>query len=361
MKMLKVGLWLLSLVLLTGCWRIGPDKLAMDRFSYTGAIGNSWKDEMLLNLVKFRYADAPVFLGVQSVISQYTLTGSVNVSGGWSGDSVPATPWNWMANLAGHAQYTDRPTISYAPLTGSKFGQSMMTPLPPSAIVGLLQAGYAAPMILRLSVHSINGLQNPFGYQAKDFPADADFYRLLDLIKTLQEGSLLGMQVKMANNHETSLLMTIAEPRTEDHRRASDELRSLLGLDPKAREFPIIYAAFPTKKNEVAMLTRSMFDVLSDLSGYIEVPPQHLAEGRAFPSRPPASVMGRPIAPLLQIHSGVSKPDDAFVAVRYKDQWFWVDDRDIDSKMTFSFLMFMFTLVESHDAVPPPSVVLPTN
>ncbi len=56
---------------LSGCSGIGPGTVLRDRFDYTAAISDSWKDEMLLNLVKIRYGDAPVFLDVASVISQY--------------------------------------------------------------------------------------------------------------------------------------------------------------------------------------------------------------------------------------------------------------------------------------------------
>lgn len=357
MKLPKLGLMILPLMLLTGCWRIGPDKLALDRFSYTATIGNSWKDEMLLNLVKLRYGDVPVFLGVQSVISQYTLSGVFNLNGGWNERIAPPT---WSASIGGATSYTDRPTITFAPLTGKKFGESLMTPIPPSSLVALLQAGYPAPMILRLSVNSINGLQNQFGFQAKGAPPDARFFRLIDLIKELQEGNVLGMHVK-TQDKQTSILLSLNASGNEGLYTVIREFRELLGLDPEVSEFTITYGVTPTAKNEIAILTRSVFDVLTDLSGYIEVPPQHLREHRAFPSQPAASVAGRPLTPLLQIHSGARKSDNAFVAVPYHDQWFWVDDRDIGSKLTLMSLMFVFTLVESHDGAPSPSVVIPTN
>ena len=62
---------LLILAGLNGCASIGPGTMARDRFDYTTAISDSWKAQMLLNVVKLRYADAPVFLDVASVISQY--------------------------------------------------------------------------------------------------------------------------------------------------------------------------------------------------------------------------------------------------------------------------------------------------
>ncbi len=60
-------------LLLSGCAGIGPGTVTRDRFDYTTAISESWKAQMLLNMVKTRYADAPIFLDVASVINQYAV------------------------------------------------------------------------------------------------------------------------------------------------------------------------------------------------------------------------------------------------------------------------------------------------
>ena len=138
----------------------GPGTLARDRFEYITAISNSWKAQMLLNLVKLRYGDAPVFLDVASVINQYGIEGSLGFSGSWAENAQPPWPFGALYNLFGSARYAERPTITYSPLSGEKFARSLMTPIPPAAVLNFLQAGYPVDLVLRLTVHSVNGIRS---------------------------------------------------------------------------------------------------------------------------------------------------------------------------------------------------------
>ena len=54
---------------LAGCASIGPAGVRHDRPDHSGSMASSWKEQMLLNIVKFRYFDPPVFLDVSSVDS----------------------------------------------------------------------------------------------------------------------------------------------------------------------------------------------------------------------------------------------------------------------------------------------------
>ena len=74
-------LLLLALVGPTGCGSIGPDTVTRDRFDYTGAVAESWKSQMLLNLVKIRYGDAPVFLDVGQIVAGYAFQRSFSAVG----------------------------------------------------------------------------------------------------------------------------------------------------------------------------------------------------------------------------------------------------------------------------------------
>jgi hypothetical protein len=114
-------------------------------------------------------------------------------------------------------QFADRPTITYSPLVGERFARSFMAPIPPPVIMSLIQAGNPVDLVLRLTVHVVNGIQNRYGGDVR------------------------------------------------------------------------------------------------------------------------------------------ARPADAFVAVPYRDHWFWIDDRDMLSKRLFSFIMFIFTLVETPGKEAPPS------
>ena len=94
---------------------------------------------MLLNLVKVRYSDTPIFLDVASVINQYSLETGVNVAGqvspeGREGDT--------FLGMSGQGTYTDRPTITYTPVSGEAFAKRLLRPLPPSALLSLIEGGY---------------------------------------------------------------------------------------------------------------------------------------------------------------------------------------------------------------------------
>ena len=98
--------------LIAGCSSVGPPTVVRYRFDSVAAISDSWKRQMVLNLLKIRYADAPVFLDVASVINAYALTGQLSIGGqvapvGRSGDT--------FASVGGSVGYGDRPTITYTP------------------------------------------------------------------------------------------------------------------------------------------------------------------------------------------------------------------------------------------------------
>ena len=106
---------ILAFLVLYGCTHLGPRTVPRDRFDYNTAISDSWKEQTLLNIVKIRYADMPLFVEVASVVSGYTLEGSVDLSGTLSSDD--AVQGDFLSMGTG-GKYTDRPTITYISIIG---------------------------------------------------------------------------------------------------------------------------------------------------------------------------------------------------------------------------------------------------
>ena len=98
------------------------------------------------------------------------------------------------------------------------------------------------------------------------------------------------------------------------------------------------------------------------MASYIDVPEKHVAEGRTYETFISQMDVTAEFGPLITIYSDseMSKPDDEFVAVRYGNHWFWIDDRDLKSKRMFSFLMLLFSFTESEKAYAP-VVTIPTG
>lgn len=338
-----------------GCAGIGPGTVSRDRSDYTAAISDSWKHQMLFNMVKIRYGDAPVFLDVSSVISQYQIAGQINLS-----TTINNNPWNTSEFLGAMGQYVDRPTITYTPILGDKFARSLMSPVPPSAILSLMQAGYPVDLVFRMLVQEINGVRNRFGGEARARSADPEFYPLLRRMRKIQSAGAIGLRVSKIDKLEAAL-MVFRGKRDPAVDVLAGEVRKILGLNPQAAEFNVVYGAIPRNDKEIAILTRSLLEVIVDLSADIEVPAAHVEEKRVGPTHVEQTATGEVMKPLIHIRSSSEKPGDAFVAVPYRNTYFWIDDRDLMSKKIFSFLMFVFTLVETGEKGTTPIVTVPTG
>ena len=340
---------------LNSCASVGPPTVARDRFDYITAISDSWRAQMLLNMVKLRYGDAPVFLDVASVITQTGVTGTVGVAGSWW-----QNPFSSFAGVTAQGTYGEKPTVTFLPMSGEKFARSLMTPIPPAAILNFLQGGYPVDVVLRLTVHSINGIRSRFGAGARARDADPDFYPLVEKLRNIQQSGEIGLRVKKTGDQAASFIVLGKKPNpaVEADREG---VRKLLGLDPQANEFSVVYGSVAANDKEIAILSRSMLEILSDLASYIDVPATDVEQKRTFPSLPPELVNGAPVPPLMRILSPPQKPDDSFAAVPYRKEWYWIDDKDFASKKLFSFIMFLFTLTDTADKQGAPIITVPVG
>ena len=343
-KTVAPGLLALCLLLLIpGCANIGPRSVVNDSFDYTGVLADSWKQRMLYNMVRLRYGDTPFFLDVASVINQYSVETRGQASIEWQ------TPLTGNANtqgIGGAITYTDRPTITYTPLSGEKFARSLMKPLPPAVVMGMIEAGYSVDLVMRTCVQSINGIRNRYSGQLATQSADAEYYPLLERLQRVQNSGSIDLRLNKSAEKELMVLRlhVKTDPLLADDIRT---IRKTLDLDPATDEFKVVYGSKNRDDKEIALLTRSILQTINNLASYIEVPEPHVTATMVNPTIVELTRSGSPELPLIGVKSSSSKPDNAFVAVPYQSYWFWIDNRDLRSKRLFSFLMFLFSLTET--------------
>ena len=140
----------------------------------------------------------------------------------------------------------------------------------------------------------------------------------------------------------------------------AQEVRKLLHLDPEATEFTLAFGSVAENDRQIAILTRSMLEILAEASAGVEIPPHDVDQGRVTKMAVPPGTPESSPRFIVRVHSSNSKPDsgETFTAVRCRDHWFWVDDRDVPSKRGLGFLMILFTLVESETTATPPVLTI---
>jgi len=175
----------------TACASVGPATIRRDRFDYGDAIADSARQQVLLNIVRLRYMEAPVFLEVASVINQYSLEGDVTVSAGLNTGLTGAN----TVGAGGAGRWYDRPTITYTPVGGRKFAANLLTPVPPEALFALAQSGWPANLLFGVTVRSINGIGNKVSLPAGRQPADPTFYALVEAWSRLIDAGALGLRL----------------------------------------------------------------------------------------------------------------------------------------------------------------------
>ncbi|WP_272916066.1 hypothetical protein [Aristophania vespae] len=359
---------MLSFLSLAGCITLGPGRMQNDQLAYSRALGETQKREMLLNIVRRRYADPPTFLDTTQVIAGYSFSRSL--SGGYYGYPAAAVS-NYLFGQ-GSMSMAENPTITYQPLTGQQYAENIIRPISPTVIMPLSLGGMSIDTLLRLTAQSIDGLSNVRGLGAGPFGGGSvRFYLLLHDLRQLQIAG--AMTIRIASEEITPSVSD--KPKKSPKNSASDgnaagkgehvylvlsstsdnsllavqrEVRRLLHLAPGAQEAEIVYGPYPKKAGQIAILTRSMLAMLTQLSYEMEVPEEDVHSGRTPPTITQVGIESRPE---VMIHSGKSLPDETYTAVHYKNRWYWIDDTDFQSKEAFTMIQVINALAAtSHSA-----------
>ncbi len=351
----RAALLLATTLALMGCQAVGPLSVPRDRMDYADAIGQSWKQQMLLNIVKLRYLDTPVYLDISSVVTSYSLGGEVTLGGTFYPTRTNNNETNGTLGASG--SYSETPTITYSVLTGEKLVDSLLRPLPPETIFAMINAGHPADFLLRASTRAIDGIYNGSDAPLSPRAEDARFAEVTKDFRNIELAGALDVRFEKHDDEEQTYIAF--RPHVNAHAdRAVEDLKEVLGIPATVDVLQVVAGLVPRKPDQLALLTRPMQRLLSEMAAGVDVPAADLQAGRATPAPP----RGADTAPeLVHIRSGPERPADAFAAVHYRGYWFWVDDSDLDSKRMFMFLMMFSSLSESGKVPQAPILTIPAR
>lgn len=335
---------------LYGCVSVGPETISRDRFDYGQAIADSWEEQMVFNMLRVRYGEAPVFLDVSQVINQYSLEGQAGVQGLLGG--IPSNGTD-AVGAEGAVRWADRPTITYTPLSGHRFTRSLLTPIDPSAVFAMIESGWPAEMVFPLVVRSINGVRN-------DFNSTSKFEHLVEAIDRLQKYSAIDISVLRGQSEAQVQINFRRELVTDQIQADVSFLQEVLGLTGGGDTFTLRYGVKAKDSDALYLQTRTILQVMEELSYGIVVPPEHVQDGRTI-AAPDSTSASPDVRQLLRVQHTLEKPEEALVAVFSRGYWFTLDDRDYRSKRVLAFLMIILNLVESEERTEGPVITIGTG
>lgn len=320
---------------------------------YNVAIQRTNDEQMLLNLVRLRYRDTPQFLNVSSVSTQFSFT----VSGGAGATYASQSPDVYRPTVG--IAYTEKPTVTYAPLQGEKFVTQLLSPVDLETLLLLYHSGWSISRILRVVVQGINGVMNAPGASGPTpsaVPEFETFMHVTKLLRKLQVDNQLALGAEKDGEATKFVISLGVESET------SRELKELLKLDAKASKFDLKIGVGAGKPGEIILSTRSVLAVMFYLSQSVEPPESDIEAGRVTVTR---SADGTPfdwskvLGQTIRIRTEGGTGAGAAVSVNYRGSTFFIDDADLPSKSTFSLLTQLFALQSGDQKGAVPTLTIP--
>jgi hypothetical protein len=398
-----------------GC-AFGPKELERTHGPYTDAVRLVYEEQLLRNVVHLRYNEPPSSVDIGSIAAQFELSGQAEARP-FFGTEATTTLFRSFSTVLPDAlvQKADRPTFTMSPIDQGDWVRRFLTPIPADTLVFLAGTSWPVATITRLWVDRLNGVPNAAGAAGPlpcTVPDFARFLRIAELLQTAQDRELALVHAEdrvtelsgpLPADRVTASAVVEAAAKGLEYRPGPDgktwtlvrrerglvleitagagdspevrELMSLLNLEPGLRRYdlrvvgggvpdPLLHPSPPSA--ELRIVPRSTAQVFFFLSNGVEVPAEHLHCGLAqAPVDDEGKVFdGREVtAGLFTVHAckGHHPPSTAYVAVKYRGYWFYIEDRDAASKSTLTLMMQLARMDFSRQQPAAPLLTLPVG
>jgi len=326
-----------------------PTRVSMEgqggRTAYNVAIQSTNSQQMLLNLVRLRYADSPLFLDVSSITTQSTIKSEIAPV-----FSIPGFSTRNPFTLGTDVSWQDQPTITYMPLEGQAFATRLLRPVELRTLQLLCYSGWDIDRVFWMMIQNFQELWNDPDTTESSSPNYQQFSEASRLLRQFQRrGELqLGVQVSKQTDQnkdpqEHSLQLSFPVDGGD-----GEKLAEILHCDQKinGRFLKNIELGF-TDAGRMGIMPRSIFSCMAFLSWGVQVPPEHIDCGLV--RIPNSNHRDNPqwielFHQLIDIRWSRFCPKNVFIAVQYHNYWFYICDSDVCSKKTFALLLQLYNL-----------------
>jgi hypothetical protein len=384
-------------LLLSGCSTFGPRLVLNSHIEYNKAVEQVIQEELLLNIVRRRYYEAPQFVTVSSISTSMSTSAGVSGGSGFGNQGTPTT-----GNIGGSLNWSDSPTVTITPRQGTEILGPLTSRMSVLTIAKMANAGYRFDFLLALMAEGLTDVRGPEAGVGTDFrPGDKEFIEVIQSVgRLIDKGQLKAgtfswndpysdITIKREDitveNQLTAIALGSGVGRfrsydggknyyfTDKHdypamwidpeaRTSSDGKRIIEILNLQPTPLKRVWSFSPNRvvegtdfenvpddpRPEVRMQLRSFYSVLNLLAYGIDIPPKDEEEGRAFTkaSYDQAVREGRAVdlSDKFVVHSSSGRPANAVVAVKHRGSWFYVDDRDHVSKRFFNAVYDLFNM-----------------
>ena len=177
-----------AIAVTSGC-QIANQSLRADFVDFNAILQGNQTQQMLLNLVRMRYRETPLFLQAGSLTASYESSFSADSSA-----SIPDADFASL-DIGGSYKFSSKPTISYTPVEGKEYVQQFMAEITPQTFAMLVRAGWPITKLGDLLVASVtleSGEHLLGRPSAESNPGFREFFKVLKEAEDRDDLSLVG-------------------------------------------------------------------------------------------------------------------------------------------------------------------------